>query len=66
MEFVLLCDESAEKGKKYGDFFGGCIVDGRDITAINEALNHEKIDLHFFPICLRSCRNNRTYPGKAK
>lgn len=48
MEFVLLCDESAEKGKKYGDFFGGCIVNGSDITAINEALNQEKAKLHFF------------------
>lgn len=48
MEFVLLCDESAEKGKKYGDFFGGCLVNGKDITAINEALNLKKSELHFF------------------
>lgn len=48
MEFILLCDESAEKGKKYGDFFGGCIVNGKDITAINETLNTTKSNLHFF------------------
>ena len=48
MEFVLLCDESAEKGRKYGDFFGGCIVNGKDIHTITEALNQEKNNLHFF------------------
>ena len=48
MEFVLLCDESAEKGKKYGDFFGGCIVNGKDINAINAALKLKKDELHFF------------------
>lgn len=47
MEFVLFCDESAEKGKKYGDFFGGCIVNSADLLPIINALNSEKERLHF-------------------
>ncbi len=30
MEYILYCDESEDKGPKYSDFFGGCMVSAKD------------------------------------
>lgn len=46
MEYILYCDESSDKGPKYGDFFGGCLVDIRDVEEITEALNKKKQELN--------------------
>ena len=37
-EYILYCDESVGKGKKYGDFFGGCIVSSKDLKYTIETL----------------------------
>ena len=42
MIHILYCDESADKGEKYGDFFGGCMVRSTDIHRITQALEEKK------------------------
>ena len=46
MEYILYCDESANKGSKYGDFFGGCLIKSSDINEINNTLNNKKRELN--------------------
>lgn len=46
MEYILYCDESSSQGDKYTDFYGGCIVDGRYLSAIENKLNLKKKDLN--------------------
>ncbi len=46
LEYILYCDESSEKGKKVGDFYGGCLVDGHSINRLNAALNDRKRELN--------------------
>ena len=46
MEYILYCDESAPKGEKYSDFFGGCIVRADRLHQIEDALNAKKAELH--------------------
>lgn len=38
MEYTLYCDESVGKDRKYGDFFGGCIIASQDLQYIVQAL----------------------------
>lgn len=45
MEYILYCDESGDKGPKYSDFFGGCMVSAKDAPAIIDALNRKKQEL---------------------
>jgi len=47
LEYILYCDESSQKGPKYSDFFGGCMVSGKDILEVTSALNTKKAELHF-------------------
>lgn len=42
MEYILYCDESSEKGSKYSDFFGGCIVSSKDYHEVSTALELTK------------------------
>lgn len=42
MIHILYRDESADKGEKYGDFFGGCMVRSTDIHRITQALEEKK------------------------
>ncbi len=42
MEYVIFCDESAQSGPKFSDFFGGAIVDGRYIDKITCAIKEKK------------------------
>jgi hypothetical protein len=30
MAYIIYCDESADKGEKFRDFFGGCIINSKD------------------------------------
>ena len=46
MAYILYCDESSEKGKKYSDFFGGCIIDSKDQFELTQALEHKKSELN--------------------
>ena len=46
MEYILYCDESANKGPLYGDFFGGCLVCSKDIEEITRTLNGLKEELN--------------------
>jgi len=45
MEYIIYCDESGSEGPKYSDFFGGCIINSRDVNVISEALNAKKKEL---------------------
>ena len=47
-EYILYCDESVGKGKKYGDFFGGCIVSSKDLKYTIETLEKCKTDNNLF------------------
>lgn len=46
MTYILYCDESSDKGIKYSDFFGGCIIDSKDQFELTQALEHKKSDLN--------------------
>lgn len=46
MEYILYCDESVDKGPKYCDFFGGCIVSSKDLNEVVTALEKEKEQLN--------------------
>ena len=46
MEYILYCDESKANGRKFSDFFGGCLVDGRYVHEIEETLNNKKRELN--------------------
>ena len=47
-EYIIYCDESAKKGKFFGNFYGGAIVSGKDIDNLNKILNSEKQELNLF------------------
>jgi len=47
MEYIIYCDESASKGAKYSDFFGGCIINSTDLLEVTSALDRKKDELHF-------------------
>ena len=44
MEYTLYCDESVSKDRKYGDFFGGCMIEARDLQPVVNALDLCKRD----------------------
>ncbi len=46
MEYLIYCDESDKDGELYSDFFGGCMVSGKDAPAVIDALNRKKKELH--------------------
>ena len=46
MEYIIYCDESSSEGKKYSDFFGGCIVSSKDVNSIISQLNSLKKELN--------------------
>jgi hypothetical protein len=45
MAYIIYCDESADKGEKFRDFFGGCIINSKDQFEITSALEAKKKDL---------------------
>ena len=46
MEYILYCDESSDKGEKYGDFFGGCLVESTYLNNIINTLENKKKELN--------------------
>lgn len=46
MEYIIFCDESVQKGDKFCDFFGGCMVSSKDINDINNAINNKRQELN--------------------
>ena len=42
MAYIIYCDESADKGEKFRDFFGGCIIDSKDQFELIQALEKKK------------------------
>lgn len=42
MEYILYCDESSSSGKRYGDFFGGCLVSSIDLQYVTDSLEQKK------------------------
>lgn len=46
MEYILYCDESSDKGEKYGDFFGGCLVSSQYLNEVISALENKKRELN--------------------
>lgn len=46
MEYILYCDESAHDGPKYGDFFGGCLINSKDLHPVVDALQQKKDELN--------------------
>ncbi len=48
MEYILYCDESSSKGKKFGDFFGGCIVSSKDLESVVDVLEAKKQELNLY------------------
>ena len=48
MEFTLYCDESTDKGKIYGDFFGGCIIEAHHLDYVITSLQNYKFNHNLF------------------
>lgn len=46
MAYLIYCDESADHGPKYSDFFGGCIINSKYQNEIIKALNNKKLELN--------------------
>ena len=46
-ELIIYCDESAQNGKFYGNFFGGALVESGNLNLIQEILERKKEELHF-------------------
>lgn len=46
MEYIIYCDESGSEGAKFSDFFGGCIVNSKDLNVVNDALEAKKRELN--------------------
>jgi len=46
LEYILYCDESSDKGPKFRDFFGGCLVSSRDLNEVVNALEAKKAELN--------------------
>jgi len=45
LEYILYCDESSQKGPKYSDFFGGCLISSKDLWEVTNALDAKKAEL---------------------
>ena len=47
MEYTLYCDESVGKDRKYGDFFGGCLIEAHDLQLVIQELETCKLNNGF-------------------
>lgn len=48
MEYIVYCDESNSNGPKFSDFFGGCIVNSKDLHFVTDLLEAKKKELNLF------------------
>lgn len=46
MVYIIYCDESSDKGEKFGDFFGGCIINSKDQYEVISRLEQKKTELN--------------------
>ena len=46
MAYIIYCDESSDKGEKYCDFFGGCMINSADQHELTVTLEQKKKELH--------------------
>ena len=46
MAYIIYCDESTDKGEKFRDFFGGCMIDSRNLHELTTALEEKKKKLN--------------------
>jgi len=46
-EYIIYCDESADKGKFYSNFYGGVIVSSKDVEYVNKVLSDKALELGF-------------------
>lgn len=42
----MYCDESSSDGKRYGDFFGGCLISSTDLQYVADSLEQKKCMLN--------------------
>lgn len=47
-EYIVYCDESAKKGKYFGNFYGGAVVNSKQIDKLTSSLNKKKLELNLF------------------
>ena len=47
-EYVIYCDESAKRGKYFGNFYGGALVGAHKINQLNDYLNSKKQQLNLY------------------
>ena len=43
---IIFCDESIAKGKSFSNFYGGALVDEKDVTEINKIIDGKKKELN--------------------
>lgn len=46
MVYIIYCDESSDKGEKFEDFFGGCIINSKDQYEVISKLEQKKAELN--------------------
>ena len=46
VEYILYCDESSSDGPIFSDFFGGCLINSKDLIEVTDALNRKKTELN--------------------
>jgi hypothetical protein len=47
-EYIIYCDESETRGRKFSNFYGGALVDSDHIDEVREAIKRKKHDLNLF------------------
>jgi hypothetical protein len=47
MEYQIYCDESISDGKFFSDFYGGALINSKDLNPVIMALNQKKEELNF-------------------
>lgn len=47
-EFIIYCDESIKDGSHFSNFYGGALVDSKDLAHVTKALSDQKKELNLF------------------
>ncbi|MCF8225065.1 MAG: hypothetical protein K9J30_04220 [Bacteroidales bacterium] len=48
IEYIIYCDESISKGEYYSDFYGGCLIETKNIELVNQALSKIRKEKHLY------------------
>lgn len=46
-EIIIYCDESDSRGKFYSDFYGGVLVESKDLSKVQSLIRQKKEELNF-------------------